>query len=241
MKKLKALRVLCVLAAVFCFAAKGYAASPDEVFAVDDGNWVLKSGGEPEGSSGASIEQGMYWYAVDPDSEEAAKGLKRGVLLYDAEEKKYSFLPTDEEQTRVENVTFSPDKKRMVLSANINRFASGLWVYELETLTLEKSFWGYSEVFFVDPVRFAFTLVDEKIERPQEAGMWGTSAALYEPADEKGYVVLKGAAAKENFSVVGADDSGITINVTSVDSEKDWEDIDKHNDSEITLEVPAAG
>jgi hypothetical protein len=183
----------------------------------------------------------MYWYAVDPDSEEAAKGLKRGVLLYDAEGKKYSFLPTDEEQTRVENVTFSPDKKRMVLSAHINSFASGLWVYELETLTLEKSFWGYSEVFFVDSVRFAFTLVDEKIERPQEAGMWGTSAALYEPADEKGYVVLKGAAAKENFSVVGVDDSGITINVTSVDSEKNWEDIDKHHDSEITLEVPAAG
>ncbi|MDR1481889.1 MAG: hypothetical protein LBI74_04625 [Synergistaceae bacterium] len=241
MKRLKALKVLCVFAVVFCFAAKGYAASPEKVFVVDGENWVLKSGGEPEGSCGASLEQGMYWYAVDPDSDEAAKGLRRGVLLYDAEGEKYSFLPTDEEQIRVENVTFSPDKKRMVLSANINRFASGLWVYDVETLELERAFWGYSDVFFVDDVRFAFTLVDEKTERPQQAGMWGISAALYEPAEEKGYVVLKGATAKENFSVTGAGESEITVNVTSVKSEKDWEDIEKWNDSEITLEVPAAG
>jgi hypothetical protein len=241
LKVLKVVQVLCVLAAVFCFAAKGYAASPEEVFAVDSEDWVLKSGGEPEGNYGASVELGLYWYAVDPDSEEAAKGLERGILLYDAEKKKYSFLPTDEEQTRVENVWFSPDKKRMVLSANINRYASEIRVYEVETFKPEKAFWGYSEVYFVDDVRFAFTLVDENIDRPQEAGMWGTSAAIYEPAEEKGYVVLKGATAKENFSVLGADENGIIINATSVDSEKDWEDTDKHKDSEITLEVPPAG
>ncbi len=233
-----------ILCAAFCFVDSASAAKPESVFVVRDGDWVLKSGGEPEGLSGASLEQGMFWYAVDPESEKAAKGLKRGILLYDAEAKKYSFLPTDEEQTRVENVTFSPDKKIMVLSGNINRFASGLWVYDVETLELKNSFWGYSDVFFIDNVRFAFTLVDENIVRPEEAGMWGTSAALYEPADDKkGYVVLKGASAKENFSVSGVDENEgkIILNVTSVKSEKDWEDIDKQNDSEITVEVPAAG
>ncbi|MDR1376611.1 MAG: hypothetical protein LBJ22_03790, partial [Synergistaceae bacterium] len=118
MKMLKVLKVLCVLAVVFCFAAKGYAASPEKVFAVNNGNWVLKSGGEPEGSCGASLEQEMYWYAVDPEFDKAAKGLRRGVLLYDAEGERYSFLPTSKEQTRVESITFSPDKKRMVLSAD---------------------------------------------------------------------------------------------------------------------------
>jgi hypothetical protein len=245
MEKVKSFKLfvtlLLALAAAFCFEGSAFAAKPEDVFVVNDEDWVLKSGGEPEGAYGGTLELGMYWYAVDPDTEEAAKGLKRGVLLYDAEGEKYSFLPTEEEQTRVENVTFSPDKKRMVLSANINRFSSGLWVYDVKTLKLEKEFWGYSDVFFIDDVRFAFTLVDEKIERPQEAGMWGTSAALYDPAEEKGYILLKGATAKENFSVMGADNSGITINVTSVKSEKDWEDIDKQNDSEITVEVPAAG
>jgi hypothetical protein len=116
-------------------------------------------------------------------------------------------------------------------------------VYEVETLELEKSFWGYSDLFFIDDVRFAFTLIDEKIERPEAAGMWGVSAALYDPAVDEGYVILKGATGKENFTVMGPGEkeNEISVIVTSVDAEKDWEDVEKHKDSEITVEVPAAG
>jgi hypothetical protein len=169
--------------------------------------------------------------------------LERGILIYDADAKKYSFLPTEEEQTRVEGVTFSPDKKRFVLACNVNRFATGLWVYETETLKLEKSFWGYSDVFFVDDTRFAFTLIDQKAERPEAAGMWGLSAAIYDPSYDEGYVILKGATAKENFTVMGFDEGAreINVNVTSVKSEKDWDDIEKQNYSDITVEIPAAG
>jgi hypothetical protein len=244
MKNFKRLfSAVCIFAAVFCFANLAFAASPEDVFVVDEENqdWVLKSGGEAEPPYGASLEENMYWYSVDPENNEAAKGLERGILIYDADAKKYSFLPTAEEQTRVESVSFSPDKKRMILACNANRFATGLWVYEVETLELEKSFWGYSDVFFADNVRFAFTLIEEKAERPEAAGMWGLSAALYDPTYDEGYVILKGATAKENFTVMGFDENKININVTSVKTEEDWEDIEKHEDSDITVEVPAAG
>ena len=39
----------------------------------------------------------------------------------------------------------------------------------------------------------------------------------------------------------GEKENEISIIVTSVDSEKDWEDVEKHKESEITVEVPAAG
>ena len=230
---------------VFCFSFPALAAEkkPEDVFVVKDGEWVLQAGGEPEGAGGASPDEGMWWYAVDPENDPAARGLERGILLYDAAAEKgsYSFLPTTEEQTRVEQVFFGPDKKRMVVACNLNRFASGLSVYDLATLELEKSFWGRSDVWFVDDIRFAFTLIEQTVGRPETAGMWATSAALYEPADDTGYVILKEASATESFEVTGADESGITITVTSVKSEKDWEDFDKQQDSDITVEIPAAG
>ena len=71
--------------------------------------------------------------------------------------------------------------------------------------------------------------------------MFGASAVLYDP--DQGVIVLKQATAKENFIVTGVSEDGekITISVTSVNSEKDWEDDEKRQESEITVEVPAAG
>ena len=247
MRNLKMLLMLFLAVITFSavFSQAAEAKNAEDVFAVSEkeSDWVLKSGGEADGSRGISLDQNMYWYAVDPENDQAAEGVEQGVLIYDGDTKKYFFLPTVEEQTRVENVFFSPDKQRMVLCCSVNRFANGLWVYEVETLELEKSFWGYSDLFFIDDVRFAFTLIDEKIERPEAAGMWGVSAALYDPAVDEGYVILKGATGKENFTVMGPGEkeNEISVIVTSVDAEKDWEDVEKHKDSEITVEVPAAG
>ena len=231
-------------ALVLCLAFSSLAAfaaekKPEEVFFIKGDAWALQSGGEPEGMNGES--EGMHWYAVDPENEEAAKGLKRGILLYNANTKAYSFLPTTEEQTRVEQVTFSPNKERMVVACNLNRFTSGLFVYDVATRKLEKSFWGHSSVWFVDDVRFVFTLTEQTVERPETAGMWATSAAIYEPANDTGYVVLKAASATESFTVTDANKDGITITATSVKAAKDWEDVEKQQDTEITIDIPAAG
>ncbi len=125
--------VLAAIAFAAVFSQAAEAKNAEDVFAVSEkeSDWALKSGGEAEGPRGVSIEQNMYWYAVDPENDPEAEGLERGVLIYDGDADKYFFLPTAEEQTRVENVFFSPDKQRMVLCCSVNRFATGLWVYEV--------------------------------------------------------------------------------------------------------------
>jgi hypothetical protein len=236
--------LFCAILAAVGFTSPAWAAKPEDVFAFDSEtqDWVLKSGGEAEGAPrGGQIDEGLWFYVVNPDADDAAKGLDSGILLYDAKGKKYSFLPLDEEHIGVENVFFSPDKKRIVVVSRMSRFFSGISVYDNETLELENTFNGYSDVWFVDDVRFAFTLTDENIERPEAAGLWGTSAAIYDPAQDKGCVILKGATATESFIVIGASETEITVNVTSVKSSKDWKDVDKQQETEITVEVPAAG
>jgi hypothetical protein len=247
------LTILCVflLAAAMVLAANSaFAARPEDVFVFDREaqDWSLKRGDEPEGTSGGDNDSGFWFYVVNPDGDTAAKGLEPGILLYDTKSDKYSFLPFEGEDaeliTGVQNVNFSPDGRRAVVSIHMSRFFSQLTVYETETLQIENTFeMAYGDVFFIDDVRFAFTLIDNDIERPEEAGMWGTSAAIYEPADDdKGYVILRKATAKENFTVTGlTDENEIAINVTSVKSEKDWEDPDKQQDAEIVVEVPGAG
>jgi hypothetical protein len=235
--------VLLVLASVSATSA----AAPEDVFAFDakEMTWVLKKGGEAEGTpNGGLVDAGMWFYAVKPEQDEAAKGLKPGILLYNAKAKKYSFLPVEgEEVNYVDGVDFSPNVETMVVSMRMSRFGSQLTVYDVKTLEEKRKFMGYSGVFFIDDVRFAFTLFDEKIERPEAAGLWGTSAAMYDPAADGGAVTLKQATKKESFTVMGlADDmEHLNISVTSVKSEKDWEDTDKWEDSETTVEVPAAG
>jgi hypothetical protein len=84
-----------------------------------------------------------------------------------------------------------------------------------------------------------FTIADQDAARPDDYA-FGSSVALYDPAE--GAIVLKQATAKEDFTVKGVSEDGkkILISVASVESEKDWEDQEKRQESEITVEVPAA-
>jgi hypothetical protein len=242
MKKHNLVFLLISLVTFFIAPVLHAAQAPQDVFIVKDDAWVLKAdGSEAPGPNGADLRVAVWWFAVTPGLQEEAQGLERGILLYDLAENSYSFLPTSAEQERVENVSLSPDKKRIVVACNESRFATRLYVYDRETLTLEKSFMGYSDVWFVDDLRFAFTLIDEKVERPEEAGLWGTSAAMYDPTFDSGYTIMKQATATESFNVSSADENGILINVYSVKSEKDWEDIEKQESREIKIEIPAAG
>lgn len=236
---------LCVLSMGLCLAGTAFASmKPDDVFVVREQGWILKkSGGEAEGVSGGNADTGFWFYVVNPENNDAAKGLESGVLLYNQNAEKYSFLPLSQEEANyVEGAIFSPGGESVVLAIRMGRFGSLLWVYDIATFKKQNEFRGYSDIFFVDGVRFAFTLLDEKVQRPEEAGMWGTSASLYDPADSKGYVVLNGATAKESFIVMGlAGDDKLTVSVTSVKAEKDWKDTNKWEESEITIDLPSAG
>jgi hypothetical protein len=240
---LRAITILAVLAA----AASAFAAAkPEDVFTLKDKTWYARSGGdekESEHTSGGQPDLGLWWHAVDPETQEEAKGLDVGVLIYSEKTKKYTFISLSEEARAVQNVTFSPDGERCVAGSMLSRFAGLLSVFELAPVKPLGAFWGYSDIWWLDGVRFAFTLIDQKVERPEQAGMWGTSAAIFDPSYDEGYVILKGATATESFTITGTNEDGteLTLSVTSVESAKDWEDVDKWKDSETTAEVPAAG
>jgi hypothetical protein len=233
--------------AMFClaFVSSAQAKGPEDVYMVKDGQWTLKATGEePEGWKGTSRTEGILWIEVDSELEPAAAGLKPGLLLYDPKAEKgkaYTFLQLTDEQNHVDQVAFGPGKETMVVSCYRDRFSTRLYVYDVATLKLEHTFVGYTDVWFVDSLRFAFTAFDPDVERPDSEGTWGTSAAIYEPAEKYGYVVLKQATATESFAVTGADADKIEITVTTVPSPKDWEDFEKQKKTTMSIEVPAAG
>jgi hypothetical protein len=230
---------------VLVSASSGLAAKPEDVFVVEDGEWQVKRGGkqtEAEGPSGSQPDLGFHWIAVNPDAQEEAKDLERGVLLYSEGAEKYSFIPLREEEMGIiDDVSFSSDGKRAVVASRVGRFVSLLMLYDVEKLSRVEQFEGYSDSWWIDPHRFAFTMIEKGVELPESAGLWGTSAAVYDP--DNGAIILKKTTSKEKFSVSGLNEAGdeITISVTSVESEKDWEDVDKWQESEIAVAVPAAG
>jgi hypothetical protein len=250
------------------------AAKPEDVFTFRDGAWRVKSGGkqkEFEGISGTGERKSgpIEWCVVNPDEQEEAKGLKAGILLYvkDMEEYQspYTFLLLKEEAVQVDGVSFNPSgwETAAVISRG-GRFTELLSLYDLESLYMEydgtpfesdPSFLARSDaVFWVETGEsenhsslsgLAFTMADEEVQRPEEAGLFASTAAIYYPPQtvawvNDGLVVLKKATKTESYEVSGMSEDGteVTIAVTSVKSEKDWKDIDKWVESEIKVKVP---
>ncbi|MDR2352014.1 MAG: hypothetical protein LBF22_02425 [Deltaproteobacteria bacterium] len=211
---------------------------PEDVFTVKDESWVLKSGEEATGLSGANQDGTMFWYAVSPEDDDAAKGMKPGVLIYDIYLKKYTFLPLEPVKVFVDNVYFSSNKKMAVVASRMSRYESLLSVFDFETQALRHTISGYSEIYLVNNNRFVFTLLNSKLERPSEAGLWGKSVAIYDPKAEKGYDIIKEATTLESFEVMSVEGDKITINVTYVPSEKDWDDFDKQKETQLVVKVP---
>ena len=222
------------------------AARAEDVFVFEDGKWWAKADGEltePDKDRAYSGEQpdlGFRWILVNPEWQDYAKGLQYGVLLYKEVAGKYSFLPLGEDADGFLDVTFSKDGKRalMVRHGAVRGFAS-LLVYDVEKReSVESLDYLTNGGWWLDARRFVFTLADENATRPD--GEFGASVLLYDLAE--GVIVLKQATAKEDFTVTGVSEDGkkISIYVTSVKSEKDWADKEKWQESEITVDVPAA-
>jgi hypothetical protein len=252
--------------------AKKSAKKPEDVFTFKDGAWRVKSGGklkEFEGASGTGKRKAgpVPWCVVNPDAQEEAKGLKAGVLFYvKGGEPSYYFLLLNEDAVQVDDVSFNPHGwDTVAVVSRGGRMAELLSLYNLGDLDMEgvpnpaksdKSFLARSDaVFWVKtkdtkdgPGHFglAFTLADEKVKRPEEAGLFASTAAVYYPPQtvewvNGGLVVLKKATKTENYEVSGVSKDGTeaTLTVTSVKSEKDWKDLDKWQESEIKVKVPA--
>jgi hypothetical protein len=293
MKGIKAFFVLPFAAAAMVWGAYAFtpasfaaaaqkATKPEDVFTFKDGAWRVKSGGktkEFEGVSGTGKRKAgpVPWCVVNPDTQEEAKGLKAGVLLYfeymaKRNRSPYAFLRLNEDAVRVGNVEFAPVEGVAVISRS-GRFAELLSLYSLspyfesggeKPLKSYKSFltrndavfWAatqedLSELGLVGPdvACLAFTLVDEEVERPEVAGMFGATAAFFCPPGEggekrvnDGLLILKKATKTENFEAGGVSGDGkkLSLTMTSVKSEKDWKLPDKWREWKIEVKLPLA-
>ena len=174
---------------------------------------------------------------MNPGIEDSLSALSPGLLLFDSKTGLYSFVPLAEEELWVDHVFFSPGGgKTMVVSSRQSRFFSQLAVYDTGTLARLAAFTGGDEAYFVDGERFAFTLREEEIERPETAGLWGKSAVLYDPGASGGVAALRKASDLQDFNVTGFAGGNVQISVTSVPSAPDWSDPDKWE--ETVMEFP---
>jgi hypothetical protein len=92
----------------------------------------------------------------------------------------------------------------------------------------------------------AFTLADQEVQRPEEAGLFASTAALFCPPQgvsrvDDGLVIVKKATKTESYEVAGVSEDGteLILNVISVKSEKDWKDPDKWQESDLKVKIPA--
>jgi hypothetical protein len=248
-------------------------AMPEDVFTFENGAWRVKSGGKLKkfaGLSGSAKDHGgpIEWCVVNPAEQEEARGLKAGVLLYVKHIEEYGppyvFLLLDKEAAQVDGVSLdSPDAA--VISRE-GRFTKRLSVYFLapieyageglgRQLESYKSFPARSgAVFWVRTAEteeqgsltgLAFTLADGDARRPEAAGLFGSTTAVFTPNQgvervNGGLVVVKKATKTESYEVTGVSGDGkeLILSVTSVKSEKDWADPGKWRKSKIKVKIP---
>jgi hypothetical protein len=229
--------------AVLLFAAatplQAQVNDPEDTIAYNGEEWVYTSGSEGEILQGRSEESGIAWCSVDPAPGMETQGLKPGALVYDETAKQTFFLHLGPEEVFIESIDLTKDRKLAVVTSKLSRYLSQINVFDYGTLALLHTFPGYTANSLLDGPRFAFTLIEMGMQRPEAAGMWARSAAVYAPGSESGYVVLKQATPTENFEVIGANGDEVTVDRTSVKSEADWEDFEKHQDQEIKVKAPA--
>ena len=254
--------VLILTFAVFGLTARSFAAAnPEDVFTFEDGTWCVKSGGELigfDGIAGTGEQNGetIEWCVVNPDEWEEAKGMKPGVLLHNEswENTAYAYLLLEEEALGVDGLSFRPEGWDIAVISRLSRFTELLSLYSIEydenPFEVRKSFQARTDAVFWtkdadDNVGMAFTMADEDVQRPEEAGLFASTAVIFYPPPgvelvNDGLVILKKATKNESYEVSGVSGDGteLTLAVISVKSEKDWADADKWQDSEIKVKVP---
>ena len=245
--------VFCAVAVLFCFVAESRAAQKKQEKYVLEKETIyrVKADGKRQkiedvdvmafGINGGA-DGGIFWFIVDPEANEAMKGSKSGIYFFDDKDKPLFFLPY-EDASMVSNIIFSPDGKQMVLD-------EGSWVvrdyslFDFKKTEGKATFTGMTEPIWLDPHRFAFTMVESDAEpRPSATDFDGwTSVVVYDTAVEEIVPVMKATKTK-NYMLTGADwdNDELQITETSVKKWEDWGDPEKHQDKEITEPFPAAG
>ena len=250
-------RSMCLwaLSALLCFisalwAAEGERVSPagtlllrgEKVYRVDGGRQRLLKEAQYQSTD---TEAGTWsWVLVDPDNE-GMEGMESGLWLFlGDDERPAGFLPMRD--TRAYMLEFSPSGEKLLMGCGRGiKQDLGFYLADAADRSFVKkaSFTASGNAFWIDPHRFVFTIIDDgKGLRHGSQDRGWCSVALYDTAEEE-LVVLKEAAATQNYVVVGCGPETSMLDVWehSVKDEKDWADEDKIEYKEHKVPIPAAG
>ena len=242
--------VFCAVFVLFCFPVESYAAG--EKYVLEKGTvHRVKSDGKRQKIEDVDIRSfeinggaggGIFWFCVDPNENEAMKGSEIGIYFFDENEKPLFFMPY-EDAWIVGDIIFSDDGKQMVLDVG-TWVVRGLTLYDFKATEEKASFTGMSGLIWLDPYRFAFTMVEQDAEPRISATDFDgwTSVMVYDTAIKELVPVIK-ATETANYMLTGVDreKDELQMTETSVKTKMDWADYEKYEDKEIVAQIPAAG
>ncbi len=222
-------------------AAESYVIRDGKACRVTDGKETIL---EDDEAQFFNTDAGMWgWLLVDPELSEGMKGSKSGIYFF-LNDAPVTFLPMEEAGACM--MEFSPSGEKLLISRGTEiKQDLGYYVIDIAAKKFDKkkSFVSAGHSFWIDPHRFLFTSVDEKKGKRDKAGdqLWD-SVALYDTVFEE-LNILKEATETKDYFITGYDHDNGTIDVSegSVKDKKDWNDPDKINYRDITVETPAAG
>ena len=186
----------------------------------------------------------IYWLAADPKADGQNKGLykgwKSGIYFFGKDGKFISCL--ERKAAQLSYVHFSPNGKQFIL-------ASGTYVdleyklYTFGTLELKKTFYGMSQLVWLDSRRFVFSAIDTaRGPRHKNADIAGwRSVVLYDTASGT-LKTLINATKVADFDLQSIDTGKGKLSITkySVKSENDWANEKKVSSEEIFFPIPTS-
>lgn len=235
--------LLCALALVWAGRAAAEPIPVPKGFTLEDGR-VTREGTALECEVHAipdGIDNGiLFWSVVGSETSEPVQEEGAGVLFFGADGRGVAFIPLDAEGA-YQDLVWSPDGDHLVLVTGGARPDVFLGVYTLEEKTLRKAaeFSGLRDLAWLDPHRFAFTRIDDV--RDTGSGVFRVtalrlSAVLYDAAAEA-ETVLKTADETRSYTFQSLSEDGSEIHLTelSVESPKDWDDMEKIRERELAV------
>lgn len=223
------------------------ASASGNTFLVRDRDWFWTRDGKedeaprPNGMQETEIGW-IYWLFINPDSDEALKGERKGLHLYSDYTRRYSFLPLDDVDT-VNCIHFSPDGNRFLIEAPAEEILISL--YTLADLKLHFSTRkGAATPLWADFARFVYSKYEPGTTRGAPEGYsdeW-SSIYMYDVTTEE-ETLLKAATETCDYILLYFNEDGdIVAYENSVESPEGWADPENMvENKEIVVPMPAAG
>jgi len=184
--------VFCVMAILFCSAVSSFAAEEKYILEKET-VYRVNAEGKRQKIEDVNVvpfefEKGVKsgaWFAVDSEMNDAMEGSENGIYFFDDKDEPLFFLPFGD-ASYVSGIIFSPDGRQILLD-------TGTWVvrhyilYDFKKTKEKASFSGMDNPIWIDPSRFAFTMVEPDAEpRPSATDFDGwTSVVVYDTAAKK--------------------------------------------------------